>query len=212
VTAEPHGLPDAEPRAGTILSDALWRTNPLFAQVLGICSALAVTGRLATSLVMGVAVIFVAAGSGFVVSCLRRTTPRRVRMIIEVTVIATFVIVVESVLKAYWWNMSKALGPYVGLIVTNCILMGRAEAFAMRRRPLASALDGAANGLAYALVLAALGAARELAATGAIMGYAVLPECYAPNQLAALPPGAFFAMGLLAWLIGSIRKDEGGAR
>ncbi len=180
------------------LKDGVWTTNPLAIQVLGICSALAVTNRLENSLVMGTALIFVCVGSNLFVSLLRNITPHRIRMIAEVAIIATFVILFDQFLKAFYWDMSKQLGPYVGLIITNCIVMGRAEAFALQNPPLLSIVDGAANGLGYAAVLAIIGFFRELLGTGEVLGYPVLTsEWYTPNQLMILAPGAFFALGIV---------------
>jgi len=187
----------------------LWNENPIFVQILGICSALAVTNRLETSLVMGVALVFVTTMSNVFVSLLRKAVPRRIRMIVEVTIIATFVILFDLFLKAFYWDMSKQLGPYVGLIITNCIVMGRAEAFAMQNRPLVSALDGAANGLGYAFILAAVGFARELVGSGTVLGHEVLAgSWYVPNQLFVLAPGAFFVLGFIIWILNSFRPPE----
>ena len=180
------------------LSEGLWKGNPISVQILGICSALAVTSRLENSLVMGLALIFVCIGSNLFVSLLRRVTPRRIRMIAEVAIIATFVILFDQFLKAFYWEMSKTLGPYVGLIITNCIVMGRAEAFALQNPPLVSMLDGLANGLGYAFVLAIIGFVRELLGTGMVLGYEVLSaQWYTPNQLMVLAPGAFIVLGIL---------------
>lgn len=176
----------------------LWTNNPISIQILGICSALAVTNRLENSLVMGAAVTFVCVASNLFVSLLRNATPRRIRMIAEVAIIATFVIVIDQLLRGFYWDMSRRLGPYVGLIVTNCILMGRAEAFALQNPPLLSMVDGAANGLGYAAVLAIIGFFRELIGSGEVFGKPVLfSEWYTPNQLMIVAPGAFFALGFL---------------
>jgi Na+-transporting NADH:ubiquinone oxidoreductase subunit D len=198
------------------LKDGIWTSNPISIQILGICSALAVTNRLENSLVMGVALIFVCVGSNLFVSLLRNVTPRRIRMIAEVAIIATFVIVFDQILKAYYWEMSKQLGPYVGLIITNCIVMGRAEAFALSNRPLVSVVDGLANGIGYALVLAVIGFFRELVGTGAIFGHPVLSSAwYTPNQLVVLAPGAFVALGFLIALFnalsGANESDDSGS-
>jgi len=180
-------------------------TNPVSVQVLGICSALAVTNKLENSLVMGAALIFVGVGTNLFVSLLRNVTPRRIRMIAEVAIIATFVIIFDQILKAYYWEMSKQLGPYVGLIITNCIIMGRAEAFALSNRPVVSMLDGLANGLGYAVVLGIIGFVRELMGTGALFGHRILgAEWYTPNQLMILAPGAFIALGFLIALYNAI--------
>jgi Na+-transporting NADH:ubiquinone oxidoreductase subunit D len=180
------------------LKEGVWTGNPVSIQVLGICSALAVTNRLENSLVMGAALIFVSVGTNLFVSLLRNVTPRRIRMIAEVAIIATFVIVFDQVLKAYYWEMSKQLGPYVGLIITNCIIMGRAEGFALQNRPLVSMVDGLGNGLGYAAVLGIIGFFRELLGTGELLGHEILsPSWYTPNQLMILAPGAFIALGFL---------------
>ncbi len=178
--------------------DGVWTSNPISIQILGVCSALAVTNRLENSLVMGGALIFVCMMSNVFVSLLRNATPRRIRMIAEVAIIATFVIVFDQFLKAFYWPMSQQLGPYVGLIITNCIVMGRAEAFALQNPPLVSGLDGLANGIGYALVLAIVGFFRELLGIGTLFGHAVLlPEWYTANQVMILAPGAFFTLGFL---------------
>ena len=186
------------------LIEGVWKSNPIAIQLLGVCSALAVTNRLENSLIMGAALIFVCVGSNLIVSVLRRAIPRRVRMIAEVAVIATFVILFDLFLKGYYWEMSKQLGPYVGLIITNCIVMGRAEAFALQNPPLLSVIDGAANGLGYAAVLGIIGACRELLGTGKILlvedlfGFPLdISSFYTPNQLMVLAPGAFLALGFL---------------
>jgi len=191
------------------LKDGVWTTNPLAIQVLGICSALAVTNRLENSLVMGAALIFVCVGSNLFVSLLRNVTPHRIRMIAEVAIIATFVILFDQFLKAFYWDMSKQLGPYVGLIITNCIIMGRAEAFALQNPPLLSIVDGIANGLGYAVVLAIIGLFRELLGTGKVLGYSILSgRWYTPNQLMILAPGAFFALGIIIAIFNIYRKPE----
>ncbi|MHC4530778.1 MAG: NADH:ubiquinone reductase (Na(+)-transporting) subunit D [Planctomycetota bacterium] len=180
------------------LKDGAWTNNPLAIQVLGICSALAVTNRLENSLVMGGALIFVCIFSNLFVSLLRNCTPHRIRMIAEVAIIATFVILFDQFLKAFYWDMSKQLGPYVGLIITNCIIMGRAEAFALQNPPALSIIDGLANGAGYAVVLAIIGFFRELLGTGEVMGHTVLSsEWYTSNQLMILAPGAFFVLGIV---------------
>ncbi len=191
------------------LKDGVWTTNPLAIQVLGICSALAVTNRLENSLVMGAALIFVCVGSNLFVSLLRNITPHRIRMIAEVAIIATFVIFFDQFLKAFYWDMSKQLGPYVGLIITNCIIMGRAEAFALQNPPLLSIVDGAANGLGYAVVLAIIGFFRELLGTGQVFGYQILSgEWYEPNQIMILAPGAFFALGIVIGIFNFFKGPE----
>jgi Na+-transporting NADH:ubiquinone oxidoreductase subunit D len=191
------------------LKEGAWTNNPLAIQVLGICSALAVTNKLENSLVMGAALIFVCVCSNLFVSLLRNVTPHRIRMIAEVAIIATFVIIFDQFLKAFYWEMSKQLGPYVGLIITNCIIMGRAEAFALQNPPILSIVDGAANGLGYATVLAIIGFFRELLGSGQILGYTVLGgHWYTANQLMILAPGAFFTMGIVIAVFNAIKGPD----
>ena len=207
MTCVPTGL--CQGKGLVTLKEGAWANNPLAIQMLGICSALAVTNRLENSLVMGGALIFVCVGSNLIVSLLRKYTPHRIRMIAEVAIIATFVILFDQFLKAYYWDMSKQLGPYVGLIITNCIVMGRAEAFALQNPPLLSIVDGIANGLGYAVVLAIIGFFRELLGTGEIFGHTVLSgEWYAPNQIMILAPGAFFALGIVIGIFNAIKGPE----
>ena len=207
MTCGPKGLCGG--RGLLTLKDGAWANNPLAIQMLGICSALAVTNRLENSLVMGAALIFVCVGSNLLVSLLRKHTPHRIRMIAEVAIIATFVILFDQFLKAFYWDMSKQLGPYVGLIITNCIVMGRAEAFALQNPPVLSIVDGVANGLGYAVVLAIIGFFRELLGTGEIFGYEVLSgQWYTPNQLMILAPGAFFALGIVIGIFNWIKGPE----
>jgi Na+-transporting NADH:ubiquinone oxidoreductase subunit D len=192
------------------LKDGTWVTNPVAVQILGICSALAVTNRLENSLVMGGALIFVCVCSSLFISLLRNITPRRIRMIAEVMVIATFVILFDQFLKAFYWDMSKQLGPYVALIITNCIIMGRAEAFAMQNSPLLSAVDGLANGLGYAAVLAIIGSARELLGSGKLLGRPVLSgDWFTPNQFMVLAPGAFLALAVVIAIYNALRGPQG---
>jgi Na+-transporting NADH:ubiquinone oxidoreductase subunit D len=207
MTCSPKGLCGG--RGLLTLKDGAWTNNPLAIQILGICSALAVTNRLANSLVMGAALIFVCVGSNLLVSLLRKRTPHRIRMIAEVAIIATFVILFDQFLSAFYPDMSKQLGPYVGLIITNCIVMGRAEAFALQNPPVLSIVDGLANGLGYAVVLAIIGFFRELLGTGEIFGYEVLSgQWYTPNQLMILAPGAFFALGIVIAVFNAIKGPE----
>lgn len=189
--------------------EGFWTNNPVNVQMLGICSALAVTGKLENSLVMGVALIFVCVGSNLFISLLRKAIPRKIRMIAEVAIIATFVILFDQLLRAFYWPMSRQLGPYVGLIITNCIVMGRAEAFAMQKAPIVSVVDGLANGLGYAVVLAAIGILRELLGFGTILNLTVLPDWYPKNQLMVLAPGAFIVLGFIIALFNvmNARRD-----
>ncbi len=191
------------------LRDGVYKTNPVTCQVLGICSCLAVTNRLESALVMGGALIFVLTMSNLIVSILRSLMPRRIRMITEVAIIATFVIFFDLFLKAFYWDMSKQLGPYVGLIITNCIVMGRAEAFATQNRPLLSVLDGIANGIGYAIILALIAFFRELIGAVTVLGPVALSDTwYQGNILFVLAPGAFFTAGFLIWIINAINPPE----
>jgi Na+-transporting NADH:ubiquinone oxidoreductase subunit D len=191
------------------LNDGIVKVNPIVSQVLGICSALAVTSRLENALVMGGALIFVLAMSSLMVSLLRNLIPLRIRMITEVAIIATFVVLFDQFLKAFYWDMSKQLGPYVALIITNCIVMGRAEAFALQNKPFLSMVDGAANGIGYALILAIIAFLRELIGSGAILGNPVLSDAWYPrNLIFILAPGAFFTLGFLIWFINYINPPE----
>lgn len=191
------------------LLGGVYKANPVTHQVLGICIFLAVTNRLSSALVMGGALIFVTGMSNLFVSTLRTRIPRRIRMIAEVAIIATFVILFDQFLKAFYWDMSKQLGPYVALIITNCIVMGRAEAFGMQNPPLVSLLDGVANGVGYALILVIIGTFRELVAFGTVLDYTILSKTwYQGNLLFVLAPGAFFAAGFLIWIMNTINRPE----
>jgi Na+-transporting NADH:ubiquinone oxidoreductase subunit D len=182
--------------------EGILTNNPIFAQVLGICSALAVTSKLETSLVMGIGYVVVLALSAWVVSVLRNTIPHRIRIIVQVLVVCVFVIVLDQLLKAFYWQASRQLGPYVGLIITNTLTLGRTEGFSIQHKPTIALLDGIGNGLGYATVLALLGTIRELLGSGRILGAVILPaSVYTPNQLMILAPGAFFALGLLIALL-----------
>jgi Na+-transporting NADH:ubiquinone oxidoreductase subunit D len=189
-----------------ILVDPLFDNNPIALQVLGICSALAVTTKLETSIVMSVAVVAVMTLSNFFVSILRNHIPPSIRIIIQLTIIASLVIVTDQILQAFLYDISKQLSVFVGLIITNCIVMGRAEAFAMQNPPGDSVLDGLGNGLGYSLVLIVVGFFRELFGSGELLGYEVLPVVsaggwYQPNGLMVLAPGAFFLIGFFIWAL-----------
>jgi len=173
----------------------------LLVQVLGVCSALAVTSRLDTTFTMCASLLFVAALSSLAISLLRNLTPHRARIIAFMLVIATLVIVVDQYLKAFYPDLSSALGPYVGLIITNCIVMGRCEVFASRNPPLASLADGLSNAAGYGLVLLTIAIVREPLGTGMLLGYRLMPEAYRPCELMAKAPGAFFAMAVLVWAV-----------
>ncbi|SHE86309.1 NADH:ubiquinone reductase (Na(+)-transporting) subunit D [Vibrio gazogenes] len=187
--------------------------NPIALQVLGVCSALAVTTKLETAFVMTLAVMFVTALSNFFVSLIRNHIPNSVRIIVQMAIIASLVIVVDQVLKAYLYEISKQLSVFVGLIITNCIVMGRAEAFAMKEAPIPSLIDGIANGLGYGFVLISVGFFRELFGSGKIFGMEVLPLVnnggwYQPNGLMLLAPSAFFLIGFLIWGIRVFKPEQ----
>lgn len=186
------------------LLDPLFNNNPIALQVLGICSALAVTTKLEVALVMSVAVISVTALSSFFVSLIRNYIPPSIRIIVQLTIIASLVIVTDQVLRAYLYDISLQLSVFIGLIITNCIVMGRAEGFAMQNPPGLSFIDGVGNGLGYGLILMSTGLVRELFGSGRIFGQVVLPLAteggwYVPNGLLVLSPGAFFIIGFLIW-------------
>ncbi len=188
-----------------ILLDPLAEKNPITLQVLGVCSALAVTTKLETAFVMSAALTFVLVCSNTIISLLRNKIPGSIRIITQLAIIASLVIVADQILKAYLFETSKALAVYVGLIITNCIVMGRAEAFAMANPPRASALDGFANAMGYAIVLIYVALFRELLGSGKVMGHPVFATVndggwYVPNGLMVLAPGAFFLIGLLIWV------------
>ena len=211
--ADPKVLPQApakeraplfSPQNREVLKDPLSENNPITIQVLGICSALAVTTQIRPSLVMGLAVIFVLVSSNVIISLIRNLIPNNVRIIVQMTVAASLVVLVDQVLKAYAFEVSRQLSVFVALIITNCIIMGRLEAFAMNNKPWPSALDALGNGLGYALVIVAIGFFRELFGSGKLLGVQVIPQGlydagYVDNGLMVLAPGAFILMGLLIW-------------
>ncbi|MEX0957175.1 MAG: NADH:ubiquinone reductase (Na(+)-transporting) subunit D [Rhizobiaceae bacterium] len=187
--------------------------NPITLQILGICSALAVTTSLATALTMSAALTAVMASSSLVISSIRGHLPSSIRLVVQITIIASLVIVADQMLKAYAFEMSQRLSIFVGLIVTNCVVLGRAEGFAMHNPPWPSFLDGLGNGLGYSLILLLVGTIRELFGTGNLLGYPVLPTVEAggwfqPLGLMLLAPSAFFIIGLLVWAIRSIKPAQ----
>lgn len=187
--------------------------NPIALQILGVCSALAVTTKLETAFVMTLAVTFVTAFSNLFVSLIRNHIPSSVRIIAQMAIIASLVIVVDQILKAYLFDISKQLSVFVGLIITNCIVMGRAEAYAMKSSPLPSFLDGIGNGLGYGFVLLTVGFFRELLGSGKLFGVQVMPLIteggwYQPNGLMLLAPSAFFLIGFLIWAIRTFRPEQ----
>jgi Na+-transporting NADH:ubiquinone oxidoreductase subunit D len=175
--------------------------NSIWKQILGICSALAVTNLMMNSLIMGLGVTFSLALSGFTISLIRNWTPRSVRMMVQTLIIAAYVIIVDIFLKANLPSISKQLGPYVGLIITNCILMGRAEAFASQNNPLDSMVDGIGAGVGYSLVLLLIGFIRELFGFGSIFGFKVLGSWWTPWSIMVMAPSAFFILAMLIWVI-----------
>jgi Na+-transporting NADH:ubiquinone oxidoreductase subunit D len=191
-----------------IFKMGLWEDNPVLVQIIGICSALAVTNLMINSLIMGVGLIFVTALSSFTVSLLRNYTPKHIRMMVQVLIIAAYVIIVDIFLKAYMPEMSKALGPYVGLIITNCIIMGRAEAYAQKNSPIPSFLDGVASGLGYTLVLLVIAFIRELLGFGTVFGIQVLGEWWTPWTIMIMPPAAFFILAVVIWITKTIQEKE----
>ena len=199
--------------ARKVLIDPLVDNNPVTLQVLGICSALAVTTSLLPALIMCIAMTSVAAMSGATISIIRNRIPNNIRIIVQITIIASFVIVVDQILKAYAFETSKQLSVFVGLIITNCIILGRAEAFAMSNGPGMSFLDGIGNGLGYSVVLISVAILRELFGAGSLLSVQILPLAsnggwYEANGLMLLPPSAFFIIGLLIWGVRTARPQQ----
>ncbi len=191
----------------------LLNNNPIALQILGICSALAVTSKLETSIVMSLAVIFVLAFSNMGVSLIRDHIPTNIRIIVQMTIIASLVIIVDQFLKAYAFDISKQLSVFVGLIITNCIILGRTEAFAMKNSVGQSLLDGLGNALGYSLILLVVGIVRELFGSGSLLGFQVFSLAseggwYAPNGLMLLPPSAFFIIGVFIWVLRSFKDEQ----
>jgi Na+-transporting NADH:ubiquinone oxidoreductase subunit D len=197
----------------SVLVTPILKENPIAYQILGICSALAVTSKLETSIVMSLAVIFVLSFSNLAVAAIRNHIPGSIRIIVEMTIIASLVIIADQMIKAFAYDISKQLSVYVGLIITNCIILGRAEAFAMKNKPWPSFLDGIGNGLGYAVILLIVGFFRELLGSGKLLGMTVLPlktegGWYLPNGLFLLAPSAFFLIGMIIWLLRTWRPVE----
>ena len=196
-----------------VLVDPIFDNNPIALQVLGVCSALAVTINMSTTLVMCAAVIFVTTMSNVAVSIVRNQIPTSIRIIVQMTIIASLVIVVDQVLQAVAYDISKSLSVFVGLIITNCIVMGRAEAFAMQNGPYLSALDGFGNALGYSVVLIGVALVREPLGSGTLLGFEILPRVtdggwYYPNGLLLLSPSAFFIIGFFIWALRSWKTDQ----
>ena len=174
--------------------------HPILGQVLGICSALAVTSQLKPAIVMGLAVTVITAFSNTIISIIRNTIPNRIRIVVQLVVVAALVTIVSQVLKAFAYDVSVQLSVYVGLIITNCILMGRLEAFAMQNKPWPSFLDGVGNGLGYAMILVIVGAVRELLGRGSLLGFQVLPDGYVGNGMMTMPAMALILVGCVIWV------------
>ncbi|MEL6822540.1 MAG: NADH:ubiquinone reductase (Na(+)-transporting) subunit D [Calditrichota bacterium] len=195
------------------LLDPVFNNNPIGLQILGICSALAVTSKLETSIVMSLAVIFVLTFSNVAVSFIRNYIPGSIRILVEMTIIASLVIIADQLIKAYAFDISKQLSVYVGLIITNCIIMGRAEAYALKNPVVPSIVDGLGNGLGYSFVLLVVGFFRELFGAGKLLGYNVLPLAseggwYEPNGMFVLSPSAFIIIGLMIWVIRAWKPEQ----
>ncbi|MCB0749885.1 MAG: NADH:ubiquinone reductase (Na(+)-transporting) subunit D, partial [Ignavibacteriae bacterium] len=196
-----------------ILLDPIFNNNPIALQILGICSALAVTSKLETALVMAIAVTLVTAFSNFFVSLVRNHIASSIRILVEMTIIASLVIIADQLIKAYAYDVSKQLSVYVGLIITNCIVMGRAEAFALQNKPVVSFLDGIGNGIGYSFILIVVGFIRELIGSGKLLGFSILPLTneggwFVSNGLFLMPPSAFFLIGLIIWAIRTYKPDQ----
>jgi Na+-transporting NADH:ubiquinone oxidoreductase subunit D len=196
-----------------ILLSPIFTNNPIALQILGVCSALAVTSSLKVTLVMCLALTVVTAFSNFFIACIRNQVPGSIRIIVQMIIIASLVIVVDQVLKAYAYEVSKQLSVFVGLIITNCIVMGRAEAFAMQNPPIPSFFDGIGNGLGYSVVLLFVATVRELIGSGSLYGFEILPLVtnggwYYSNGLMLLPPSAFFVIGGFIWLLRNAKIDQ----
>ncbi|MCK4932889.1 MAG: NADH:ubiquinone reductase (Na(+)-transporting) subunit D [Candidatus Aminicenantes bacterium] len=183
-----------------IFLTGLWKDNPVLRQVLGICSTLAVTNLMVNTLVMDAGLIFTVCMSSLTVSLLRNYTPMRIRMMVQTLIIASYVIIVDSIIKAHLPDISEALGPYVALIITNCIIMGRCEAFARNNPPLASFLDGLGMSLGYSLILITIAFIREPLGFGTLLGIRVMPEGFVQWTIMIMAPGAFFTLGILVWI------------
>ena len=196
-----------------ILFDPIFKNNPIALQMLGICSALAVTTKLETSLVMSLAVVVVVAFSNLFVSLIRNHVPGSIRILVEMTIIASLVIIADQAIKAYAYDVSKQLSVYVGLIITNCIVMGRAEAYALKNPPLQSFMDGIGNGMGYAVILLIVGFARELFGSGKFFGMSILPLTteggwYQSNGLMLLAPSAFFLIAFFIWVLRTFYPEQ----
>lgn len=191
-----------------IIKMGVWDDNPIFRQVIGICSALAVTNLMKNSLIMGLGLMFVTAFSELTVSLIRKYTPNHIRMMVQVLIISVYVIILDIFLKAYYPEMSKALGPYIGLIITNCIIMGRCEAYAQHNPPLHSFLDGLASGAGYTIILLLVALVRELLGFGTIFGYRIFGDWWTNWTIMIMAPGAFFVLAVIFWVARSLSPEE----
>ncbi len=191
----------------TILN-GLWRDHPIFSMLLGICSALAVSNKLENAIAMGAGVTFVLVATGIIISLLRKMIPRRVRMITYMLIIASFVIIVDRFLKAFYPAISDSIGPYVGLIITNCIIMGRAEAFYIQNNTFQSLLDALTNGISYTYTLGIIAVIREVLGFGTILGFQVMPDGWTNWVVMAMAPGAFFVLGVFIWVTRTMAKMD----
>ena len=203
----------AAPTAKDVLLKPIFDNNPIGLQILGICSALAVTTQMSTAVVMSIAVTLVTACSSAAVSLIRHRIPSSIRIIVQMVVIASLVIVVDQLLKAFLFDISKQLSVFVGLIITNCIVMGRAEGFAMKNDPKLSFLDGIGNGLGYSFILIVVAFFRELLGSGSLFGYKLLATAsdggwYVPNGLMLLSPSAFFIIGVIIWITRTFKPEQ----
>lgn len=193
----------------SIMKDNLWHNNAIFIQILGICSTLAVTNNLINTSIMTIGVVLVMGFTNLTVSLLKSYMPRRVRMIVQTLIISFYVIIVDIILRAYIPDVSRALGPYVGLIITNCIIMGRAEAFAQSNTPIISFWDGITSGMGYMGVLLIIAFFRELLGFGSLFGFQIMPDNFTNWTIMVMPPSAFFMLAILIWIAKSVIEKEG---
>ncbi|MCA9074010.1 MAG: NADH:ubiquinone reductase (Na(+)-transporting) subunit D [Planctomycetaceae bacterium] len=203
----------AEPKTKDVLFDPVFKNNPIALQVLGICSALAVTTRLDKAIVMSLAVTLVVAFSNAAIAVLRHYIPTSIRIIVQMTIISSLVIIVDLLLQAFIPKIADELSVFVGLIITNCIVMGRAEGFAMKNSPVVSFIDGIGNGLGYSVILLVVGFFRELLGSGTLLGHTVLPLAsdggwYVRNGLMLTPPSAFFIIGIFIWILRTLKPEQ----
>jgi len=196
------------PTGYKVAKNGVWGDQPIFSMVLGICSALAITNKVSNAIAMGAGVTFVLIATAIIISLLRSLIPQRVRIITYMVVIASFVIIVDKVLQAYATTTSEAMGPYVGLIITNCIIMGRAEAFYVQNKMHHSILDAISNGIGYSYTLICIAVVRELLGFGTVLGIAIMPEGWTPWVVMTLAPGAFFLLGVFLWITRTVADIE----